>query len=102
MRILPKPIAFHWDTGNLYKNLKKHKVTVLEAEEMFINEPLTISADPKHSSTQEKRFQALGNTKSSRQLFAAFAIRDNKIRIISVRDMSRKEKEIYERLKDNS
>ena len=102
MRILPAPIAFHWDQGNLHKNLKKHKVTVQEAEEMFAGEPLTVAEDHRHSTVQEKRFQALGKTKSNRQLFAAFAIRDKKIRIISVRDMSRKEKDAYERLKENT
>ena len=102
MRILPKPITFLWDKGNLDKNLIKHKVTIAEAEELFMNEPFTVAIDEVHSSQEEKRFQALGKTKANRKLFTAFTIRDNKIRIISVRDMKRKEREVYERLEANS
>jgi len=102
MRILPKPITFLWDQGNLNKNLVKHKVTISEAEELFANEPFTVAEDSKHSTFQEKRFQALGKTKANRSLFAAFTIRDKKIRIISVRDMSKKEEAAYEKLEANS
>lgn len=102
MRILRLPASFIWDEGNLVKNLKKHNVTILEAEELFTNEPFTAILDDKHSTTHEKRYQALGKTKASRKLFTAFTIRDNKIRVISVRDMNRKEKAAYEKLETNS
>lgn len=102
MKILPSPITFVWDEGNLLKNLKKHGITVQEVEEMFVNEPFTINLDAIHSTTREKRYQALGQTKSNRQLFAAFTIRDRKVRVISVRDMSRKERIVYEKLKTTS
>lgn len=102
MKISPQPIAFVWDEGNLLKNLEKHNVTVKEAEEMFLNEPFTATADSAHSTVHEKRFQALGQTKANRHLFAAFTIRERNIRVISIRDMSRKEKSAYERLKTNS
>ena len=102
MKILPSPLSFVWDEGNLLKNLEKHNVSVLEAEEMFVNEPFTVSSDKIHSTSQEKRFQALGQTKANRKLFAAFTIRDRRIRIISIRDMSRKEKTVYEQLETNS
>lgn len=102
MKILLLPLSFVWDEGNLLKNLKKHNVTVHEAEEMFVNEPFTINLDATHSTSKERRYQALGQTKSSRRLFAAFAVRDRKIRIISIRDMSRKERIIYEQIKINS
>jgi uncharacterized DUF497 family protein len=97
MKILPSPLSFVWDEGNLLKNLEKHKVSVPEAEEMFINEPFTVSSDKIHST-----LQALGHTKANRKLFAAFTIRDRKIRIISIRDMSKKEKIAYEQLENNS
>jgi uncharacterized DUF497 family protein len=101
MRILRLPASFIWDEGNLMKNLKKHNVTITEAEELFTSEPFTAILDDKHSTT-EKRYQALGKTKSSRKLFTAFTIRDNKIRVISIRDMNRKEKAAYEKLETNS
>jgi uncharacterized protein len=96
MRILPKPIAFVWDEGNLTKNFTKHGVTTQEAEEIFVGKPFLINQDVKHSTTTEQRFNGLGQTGKKRKLFVAFTIRDNKIRIISIRDMKRKEKQAYE------
>lgn len=102
MKILPSPLVFVWDEGNLLKNLQKHNVTVQEAEEMFVNEPFTTSVDAVHSTAKEKRYQALGQTKADRRLFTAFTVRDRKIRVISIRDMSRKERAVYEQIKTNS
>jgi uncharacterized protein len=102
MRILPDPIAFQWDQGNVDKNLKKHNVTTQEAEEMFACEPFVTVEDIKHSTASEKRFQGLGQTKTSRKLFVAFTIRDKKIRVISIRDMKKKEEQTYEQLEANS
>jgi uncharacterized DUF497 family protein len=102
MRVLRLPAAFIWDEGNLVKNLKKHGVTIAEAEELFTNEPFTAILDDKHSTDHEKRYQALGKTKTNRKLFTVFTIRDNKIRVISVRDMHKKEKSAYEKLEANS
>ncbi len=96
MRILLKPIAFQWDDGNIHKNLKKHNVTIQEAEEMFVIETFLVSEDVKHSTSTEQRFYGLGQTKKQRKLFVAFTIRNNKVRIISVRDMKRKERKAYE------
>lgn len=98
---MPEPVTFLWDEGNINKNLKKHRVTVIETEEMLMGEPF-IAADPAHSTKEERRFQALGKTKSNRPLFAAFTIRNNKIRVISIRDMSKGEERVYEKLKKDS
>lgn len=97
MKILPEPVSFEWDKGNIDKNLLKHEVTNKEAEEVFSNKPLFVSEDFKHSKT-EKRFQALGKTNKVRLLFVSFTIRKNKVRIISVRDMSKKEVTVYEKI----
>lgn len=101
MRILPEPIAFQWDKGNVAKNFEKHKVTIQEAEEVFSNEPFITAKDVKHSSA-EQRFYGLGRTKTSRKLFVAFTIRDRKVRVISIRDMKKKERLAYERLEKDS
>ncbi len=95
MRILSKPTAFEWDKGNINKNFVKHKVTNRESEEIFDNEPL-VSEDIGHSK-KETRFQALGTTDEGRFLFLSFTIRKDKIRIISARDMSKKEVSEYEK-----
>ena len=55
MKIMSSPISFVWDEGNLRKNIEKHRVTIQEAEEMFTNEPFTLSVDANHSTAQEKR-----------------------------------------------
>ncbi len=101
MQILPDPIAFMWDQGNLEKNRIKHKVTIMEAEETFSNQPLVTREDTKHPAG-EKRYQALGKTKTNRRLFVAFTVRDKKIRVISIRDMTKNEEAAYEKHEANS
>jgi uncharacterized DUF497 family protein len=88
-------VGFDWDEGNKQKNWEKHKVEYTECEEVFFNTPLLISEDTKHSS-QEKRNYALGRTDTNRMLFLVFTVRGDKIRIISARDQSKKERKIYE------
>lgn len=99
MKPLPSPIAFEWDKGNIDKNLSKHKVENREAEEVFSNRPLKTFRDIKHSQ-KEVRFIALGITNKKRRLFINFTIRirdgNQRIRIISARDQSKKERRLYE------
>jgi uncharacterized DUF497 family protein len=97
---LPNPLSFQWDKGNIDKNLKKHGVTTLEAEELFFCKPLKLRNDI-FASTEEERFIALGRTKTGRKLFAAFTVRRRSVRVISVRDMTDKERRLYERFKKN-
>lgn len=95
MDILPDPIQFVWDKGNQNKNWEKHNVTAREAEEIFVHEPFLLLDDEKHSG-KEKRYHALGRSNNDRKLFLAVTIRDGFVRIISARDMSKKERRIYE------
>lgn len=89
-----KITGFEWDKGNEQKNAK-HCVTPAEAEQVFLNEPLVVLDDLKHSDT-EQRYHALGQTGEGRLLHITFTIRTNMIRVISARDMHRKERAIYE------
>ena len=88
--------SFDWDDGNARKN-EKHGVTMAEAEQVFFNLPLLLLADEKHS-RQEPRHHALGKTDEGRMLHIAFTLRKagSLIRVISARDMHRKERAIYE------
>ena len=86
--------GFDWDEGNLDKNWTKHQVSNSEIEELFFNLPLLLADDEKHSQ-EEKRYYVLGQTNAGRWLFIAFTVRENKIRVISARDMNRKEGRIY-------
>jgi uncharacterized DUF497 family protein len=87
--------GFEWDKGNLTKNWDSHQVSVAECEQAFFNLPLLLHDDVKHS-MQEWRYYILGKTNAGRLLFIAFAVRSAKIRVISARPMSRKERQIYE------
>ena len=87
--------GFEWDEGNTLKNKIKHDLDWWLIEEVFFNEPLLVVTDAKHSGN-ECRCYALGKTDEGRLLFVAFTLRENRIRIISARPMSRKERTIYE------
>ena len=93
IKILSQCEGFEWDDGNINKNWLKHNVSPAECEQIFFNRPRVTQGDIKHSKA-EKRFYALGRTDSKRTLFIAFTVRKKRIRIISARDMSRKEREV--------
>ena len=88
--------GFQWDEGNVNKNLHKHHVENWESEQIFFNEPLIIFDDPKHSYI-EKRWAAFGKTDAGRRLTVIFTKRNSLIRVISARDMNRKERMFYEK-----
>ena len=92
--------GFDWDPGNSRKSREKHGVSQSEAEEIFFNEPLLILEDAKHSQA-EARFHALGETDDGRLLYITVTPRqqDTLIRVISARDMHRKERAVYEQAK---
>jgi len=87
--------SFDWDDGNRDKNRVKHDVLTGEAEQIFFNEPIIILNDLKHSQT-EQRFAAFGVTNKVRTLVVVYTIRNNRIRVISARDMNKKERVFYE------
>jgi hypothetical protein len=97
--ILDEVLGFDWDRGNLDKNWKRHRVAWWECEQVFLNEPLLLSPDPAHSG-RERRFVALGKTDEGRGLFVALTIRTRRIRVISARDMSRRERRAFEGRKE--
>lgn len=86
--------GFDWDEGNINKNWDAHQVSHIEAEQVFFNDPLLIASDEKHSAA-EVRYFALGKTDFGRLLFVVFTTRKHLIRVISARDMSKKERKAY-------
>ncbi|TKT81483.1 BrnT family toxin [Aquamicrobium sp. LC103] len=68
-----------------------------EAEQVFLNEPLLVAGDERHSGS-ERRFHALGHAGNGRRLHITFTLRYDArlIRVISARDMSRKERAVYD------
>jgi uncharacterized DUF497 family protein len=87
--------GFDWDENNREKNWQKHQVAAGECEEVFFNLPLLLKTDPAPSQ-KETRYYVLGHTLAGRRLFIAFTIREDEIRVISARDMNKKERNIYE------
>lgn len=96
MARLPIPVSFDWNEANIDKNWDRHKVNSKEAEEIFLNKPLKILKDVGHSQ-EEERFIAFGITNEKRKLYIVFTIRKEKIRVISARDQSKKERRFYEK-----
>ena len=92
-----KVVGFDWDAANSRKNQQKHGVTMAEAEQLFFNIPLLMLEDRAHSEA-EARIHALGKTDRGRRLHITCTLRESGtlIRVISARDMHRKERQIYE------
>lgn len=95
MKILRRPLAFEWDRGNRWKNWKKHAVTDEECEEVLFDPRKRIVKDVLHSRT-EARYLLIGATKKQRPLFVVFTLRDHRVRVISARDLNRRERHLYE------
>jgi uncharacterized DUF497 family protein len=89
-------VGFDWGAGNARKSVDKHGVSQAEAEQVFFNEPLLALEDERHS-LAEPRFHALGRTNDGRRLHVTFTLRGSNslIRVISARDMHRKERAVY-------
>ncbi|MFC1764341.1 BrnT family toxin [Planctomycetota bacterium] len=89
-------VGFDWDDGNRDKNYLKHNVLNGECEDVFFNQPLIIASDTKHSN-KVKRYAAFGVTDGGRRLTIVFTLRAQLIRVISARDMNKKESRYYEK-----
>ena len=92
--------GFDWDAGNQGKNAK-HRVSDDECEEVFFHLPLALRPDEAHSQ-QEDRYYVLGQTKAGRRLFVAFTFRGSHLRVISARDMTRKEQRAYDEAEETN
>ena len=95
MNFFTDTIEFDWDEGNRDKNLIKHQVTNEECEEVFFDprKRLLRASFPKH----EERHLLIGKTLRKRALFVVFTVRKNKVRVISARDLGRKDRRLYEK-----
>ena len=86
--------GFDWDEWNTKKIWSKHQVSRAECEQVLFNQPLVVGEDAEHSQ-DEVRFYTLGQTDKGREIFLVFTLRGDLIRVITARDMSRKERRIY-------
>jgi uncharacterized DUF497 family protein len=87
-------LDFEWDEDKAAANLKKHKISFDEAKTVF-GDPFSITInDPKHSAA-ERRFIDIGTSATGNVLVVSYTERQ-KIRLISSRKASKKERRIYE------
>jgi|ERR1700682_859186 len=93
-RLVERCDGFQWDASNSEKIWERHRVAPTECEELFFNRPLVVGEDQEHSAAEERMY-GLGQSDEGRLLFVALTIRGRLIRVISARDMSRRERRIY-------
>jgi hypothetical protein len=89
-------IVFDWDQWNVQKNEEKHGVSRLEAESAFYDPRVRLFEDRRHSSTREARYILYGRSLEARVLMIGFTHRGRRIRVITARPASRRERRIYE------
>ena len=88
-------MEFDWDKNKAETNLSKHEVSFDEAKTVF-NDPLYIDFyDPDHSD-DEDRYIIIGESQQSRLLIVSYTEREHRVRLISAREATRREREYYE------
>src|SRR5438034_18958 len=93
--VLEGVIGFEWNEGNT-EHIAEHDVTPEEAEEVFSDKDNVLGEDIEHS-VVEDRFLIIGKTEQGRLLYQIFTRREDKIRVISSRDINKKEVHFYEK-----
>jgi len=88
-------MEFEWDPEKARDNEAKHKVSFSEATEVFADSLSSSAPDPDHS-LDEERFVIFGRTLKDRHLVVAFTDPGGKLRLISAREMTRRERQAYE------
>ncbi len=86
---------FEWDPQKAERNLSKHGVSFAEASTVFGDELAITVPDPDHS-TEEERFITVGWSNRRRLLIVAHTDRGDRIRIISARELTPRERKAYE------
>lgn len=89
-------MEFEWDPKKAEKNLHKHKVAFNEAATVFSDKLSITIFDPDHS-IDEERYITIGWSNRRRLLIVAHADRGDKMRIISARLLTHKERKTYEK-----
>ena len=88
-------MQIEWDPNKANSNLEKHGVPFEEAATAF-GDPLSLTIDDPDHSDDEERFILLGQSFAGRLLVVVHAHRHERIRIISARIATRKERRSYE------
>ena len=89
-------LKFEWDSNKAKSNQKKHGISFEEAKTVF-QDPLSINFDDPDHSIGENRYIIMGLSSEGRYLLVSHTERENKIRLISARLLTSKERRDYER-----
>lgn len=87
-------VTYEWDPKKAGLNLRKHRVSFAEAASVFLD-PMALTFDDPDHSAEEEREITIGFSARQRVLFVAHAKRGNRIRVISARRATAKEKKQY-------
>jgi uncharacterized protein len=92
--LISRCTGFQWDSGNSAKIWERHRVSPEECEQTFMNQFYAMP-NGEHTTAEETRFKIFGETQAGRYLSVIFTIRGDLIRVISARDMNRRERRMY-------
>ena len=95
MNVWKEPTQFQWDAGNHEKNWLKHRVTMAECEEAFFDPHKRLLGSALHAE-HETRYVLIGRTQEHRVLFVVFTTRGQTVRVISARNVNKRERGLYE------
>lgn len=88
-------MEFNWDDTKAEANISKHDISFLEAASVFDDDLSITFPDPDHSGDEE-RLIIIGHSDRGRLLFVSHTDRNNLSRIISAREVTRRERKVYE------
>jgi uncharacterized protein len=88
-------VECEWDPSKAAANLRKHGISFAEAATALADELSITGADPDHSKG-EGRFVTFGVSSAGRLLVVAHTERGDRLRIISARPATKRERRIYE------
>jgi uncharacterized DUF497 family protein len=88
-------VVYEYDPEKDAANLHKHKVSFAEAASVFLDRLALTFSDPDHSDVEDREI-TIGMSSKQRVLFVSHCERGDRIRIISARRATRKERLRYE------
>jgi hypothetical protein len=89
-------LEFEWDPGKERENRKKHGISFEEAKTVFGDPLARTRPDPEHAMPGEERWVAVGQSYSGKLILVAYEDRNRKVRIISARRATARERKAYE------
>ena len=88
-------LVFEWDPEKARENEQNHEVSFAEASEIFEDDHSSSVRDPDHS-LEEDRYLIFGVSKGGKYLVVSYTERGDRVRLISARPMTPRERRAYE------